>query len=269
MKANIAGIALLVALLGSPARAEVLPKAVGPVLRAKMPEPLLTESITDLDGTHAGEVEIDLNGAASRRTSAPRQWQSSVEIEWRALERLGLALDLGVGGVLDAASSPVVSFRPAASWVLLHSQPLDFHLMAEASGRILQDATNDPQEPGEGTSLVSGGLRAGIRRGWLTVRTFLGAGAGGRSARSVPLRAQAAVLAEFGRDGRLGFAGFEMDADWSRPEPVTVAPNFVLHGAPVHVPFDLGIAAPWTPRSRYGNASIGLLVRVIVELDAD
>src|SRR2546426_2650074 len=39
--------------------------------------------------------------------------QTSVEVEWRALERLGLALDLGVGRVLDGATSPAISVRPA------------------------------------------------------------------------------------------------------------------------------------------------------------
>ncbi len=84
------------------------------------------------------------------------------------------------------------------------------------------------------------------------MRAFLGAGAGSNSAHVVPLRAQAAVLAEFGREGRLGFAGFEMDADWARRTPLTVAPNLILRGAHLHIPFDLGIAVPWTPQSPGG-----------------
>src|SRR2546425_675356 len=81
--------------------------------------------------------------------------------------------------------------------------------------------------------------------------------------------AQAAVLAEFGREGRLGCAGFEMDADWARRMPPTLATNFILRGAHLHVPFDLGIAVPWTPRSRYGDASVGVLMRLILEIDHD
>ncbi len=268
MKVAVARVALLLTALALPVRAEVRTTVARPV-RAKMPEPLLTESITDLDGSGAGEVEVDVNGSALRRTTAVRQWQSSVEVEWRALERLGLALDLGVGRVLDGATSPVLSVRPAASWVLTHSQPLDFHLMAEVSARISRDATEDVQDPGDGALPFSGGFRFGIRHGWLTIRTFLGAGAGGHSAHAVPLRAQAAVLAEFGREGRLGFAGFEMDSDWARRTPLTLAANLVLRGAHLHVPFDLGIALPWTPQSRYGDASVGVLVRLIVEIDHD
>jgi hypothetical protein len=266
MKVAVARIALLLAALGPPVRAEEETTLPSP-LRGKMPEPLLTESITDLDGTRAGDVEIDVSTSALRRETGAGQWQSSVEVEWRALERLGLALDLAVGRALDSAT--VISVRPAASWVLMHSQSLDCHLMAELSGRISSEGTEDVQDPGEGALPLSGGLRFGIRNGWLTVRTFLGAGAGSHSAHAVPLRAQAAVLAEFGREGRLGFAGFEADTDWARRTPLTLAANLILRGGTVHVPFDLGIAVPWTPQSRYGDASVGVLVRLILEIDHD
>ena len=268
MKVAVARIAMLLAALGPPVRAEVQTTLSSPV-RARMPEPLLTESITDLDGALAGEVEIDVSASVLRGTTGPGQWQSSVEVEWRALERLGLALELGVGRVLDSAMSTVISVRPAASWVLMHSQPLDCHLMAELSGRISRDGTEDLQDPGEGALPLSGGLRFGIRNGWLTVRTFLGAGAGSHSAHAVPLRAQAAVLAELGGKGRLGFAGFEVDTDWARRTPLTVAANLILRGGTLHVPFDLGIAVPWTPQSRYGDGSVGVLVRLILEFDHD
>ena len=268
MKVAVARIAMLLAALGPPVRAEVQTTLSSPV-RARMPEPLLTESITDLDGAVTGEVEIDVGASALRRANGPGQWQSSVEVEWRALERLGLALELGVGRVLDSARSPAISVRPAASWVLIHSQPLDCHLMAEVSARISGDATEDVQDPGEAAMPLSGGLRFGIRNGWLTVRTFLGAGAGSHSAHAVPLRAQAAVLAELGGKGRLGFAGFEVDTDWARRTPLTVAANLILRGGTLQVPFDLGIAVPWTPQSRYGDGSIGVLVRLILEFDHD
>ncbi len=78
MEVAVAGVALLVTALGSSVRAEVRTPVARPV-RAKMPEPLLTESITDLDGSEAGEVEVDVNGSVLRRTrTGVRQWQSSV-----------------------------------------------------------------------------------------------------------------------------------------------------------------------------------------------
>jgi hypothetical protein len=147
-KAIVAAVAMLA--LGSSARAEAHDSIVGPALRPKMPEPLLTESVTDQDGTEAGELELDLNGSAWRRTSGPRQWQSSLEIEWRAFERLGVSLELGVGGLLEGGARPVMSMRPAASWVLLHAPSLDFHLMVEASARISRDDSDVVQDPGEG-----------------------------------------------------------------------------------------------------------------------
>src|SRR3989440_12795347 len=129
---------------------------------------------------------------------------------------------------------------PSDDVTVTHSQPLDCHLMAEVSARISRDATEDVQDPGDGALPLSGGLRFGIRNGWLTVRTFLGAGAGSHSAHAVPLRAQAAVLAELGGKGRLGFAGFEVDTDWARRTPLTVAANLRLRGGSPHVRFDLG-----------------------------
>src|SRR3989475_12424758 len=134
MKVVMARVGLLLTALGLPVRAEVL--TVTSPVRAKMPEPLLTESITDLDGARAGGVEVDVNGLVLRRTSAVRQWQTSVEAEWRALERLGLALVLGVGRVLDGATSPAISVRLAAGWVWTPSQPHGLHLLAEGSPGI-------------------------------------------------------------------------------------------------------------------------------------
>jgi len=162
-----------------------------------------------------------------------------------------------------------MTVRPAASWVLTHSQPLDFHLMAEVSARIDTDSSEAVQDSGDGALPLSGGLRFGIRRGWFTARWFLGAGAGSHSVHAVPLRTQAALLAELGRQGRLGFVGFEMDADWARRTPLTLAANVVVRGAHLQVPFDLGIAVPWTPQSRYGDGSLGVLVRLIFEIDHD
>src|SRR2546429_3571929 len=84
MKVAVARIAMLLAALGPPVRAEVQTMLSSPV-RARMPEPLLTESITDLDGALAGEVEIDVSASVLRGTTGPGQWQSSVEVEWRGV----------------------------------------------------------------------------------------------------------------------------------------------------------------------------------------
>src|SRR2546423_10650455 len=90
MKVAVARIAMLLAALGPPVRAEVQTMLSSPV-RARMPEPLLTESITDLDGALAGEVEIDVSASVLRGTTGPGQWQSSVEGQWRGVAGVGPA----------------------------------------------------------------------------------------------------------------------------------------------------------------------------------
>src|SRR5216684_1877339 len=59
-----------------------------------MPEPVLGESITDIDGSEAGEVEVDLTGVVGRAGGA-KLWQGSVEIESRVTDRLGLEIEIG------------------------------------------------------------------------------------------------------------------------------------------------------------------------------
>ena len=229
-----------------------------------MPEPLITESITDLDGTTAGEVEVDLDGLLGTRRDASGDWQGSVEIEWRAIERLGLSLELDLGGPLRS-SNTVVAGQAAASWVLLHNRALDFHVMAELSARVPATADSDA-ELGDGAMPVNGGVRAGIRVGEWTSRAFLGWGVGAVSAHPLPLRLEAALLYDF---PSIGFLGLETRADWSVSAPWTVAPNVVLRGRRFGIPFDIGVAAPWSVGARAGEPQFGILARLILEFDAD
>jgi hypothetical protein len=238
--------------------------------RSKMPEPLLGESITDLDGAKAGEVEIDLNGMTLRRATTGGAWSSSLEAEWRALERLGLGLEVGFGGPLGSPGGAALSLRVAASFVLLHDFARDTHLMLEAGGRLIErpDVPGD-FEPGESALPYSLGLRGGVRGGWLTLRGFLGAGAGDHSAHLVPLQAQVAALTELGANGRWGFYGVELDGDWARNTPFVLAPNFVLDAAPLGVRLKMGLALPWTVGARKNEPALGILVRFMFELDND
>jgi hypothetical protein len=236
--------------------------------RLKMPEPLLTESITDIDGDEAGELEVDITGMLSRTAGASR-WLSALELEWRALPRLGLALEVDLDGPVGAAATGerdlVASVRPAASWVLLHDRAQDLHAMLELSAVAFRsDDSLAEADLGEGLLPVSAGLRAGWRTGPVTFRGFLGAGAGGHSAHALPLRAQVAALLELGAGGGAGFLGVEADADWGRAAPFAVAPNLVLR-SPLGFPFDLGLAAPVGLGTGQSSVSGGLLVRLIVE----
>ncbi len=216
-----------------------------------MPEPLLGESITDLDGTEAGELEVDVTGLSRRPGDL---WTGELEVEWRALTRLGLSLEAGAAHQ-GAGSGVATSLRPSASFVLFHDPVRDLHLMLDASVRLLE---NDSEaEPGEPALPLAFSLRGGIRRGPLTLRGALGGGAGGHSAHTVPLRAQGAALLE----APFGFWGIEADGDFARSSPWVLAPELVLGTRALHV----GVAMPW----ELGAGRLGAFVRLIFEVDQE
>ena len=50
--------------------------------REAIPEPLLTESVTDIDAANGGEVELGVNGQTLHALyGGARAWQASAEIE--------------------------------------------------------------------------------------------------------------------------------------------------------------------------------------------
>jgi hypothetical protein len=62
--------------------------------RVPFPESLLTESTTDIDADEAGELEHEANlTRVGARTGGAFATLASVEVEWRALRRLGLRLE--------------------------------------------------------------------------------------------------------------------------------------------------------------------------------
>jgi hypothetical protein len=238
--------------------------------RGRMPEPLLGESLTDLDGREAGELELDVTGLGLRRSGGGALWRGALEAEWRATERFGLGLDVGLASPGGAVAATALSLRAAASFSLFHGVEQDAHLQLEASAELFDRDDAQLIDPGESALPFAAGLRAGWRSasGLWTLRGYLGGSAGGTSAHLVPVRAQAALLLALLTGGRSpGFLGVELDGDWGRRAPVLIAPNVVLDGAPIGVRAKVGIAAPWSPQARAGEAALGLLVRLIVELD--
>jgi hypothetical protein len=235
-----------------------------------MPEPLIGESITDLARSEQGELEVDLTGTlrpATATTSA--LWAGSLEAEWRATERLGLAMEVGfsnAGADPGSSGSTETSFRAAASWALLHDFARDFHLQAEASVRLLRENEADLGrlvDPGNSRLPVSFGLRGGIRQGAWTVRGALGAAAGGGSAHAVPLRGDISLFGEFRCGGICGFAGLELDGDWSWRDPWLLAPTVVFDGARFGLPLRLGLAAPLALSAEGTRGAV--LLRLIYE----
>ncbi len=235
-----------------------------------MPEPLIGETITDIDGYEAGELEVDLAGVAQpARNGGAGAWSGSLEMEWRATARVGLGLEVGLRGPLGAAvagGAQAVSLRPAASLVLLHDPAHDFHLMAEASAQ-LEEEGGLPSEPGDPALPARFGLRAGLRQGFLTLRAGAGLGVGSGSARRVPLRSGLAVLLGIGPAGRFGFAGVEVDADWARRTPLLLAPQLVVDAKTLGMPALLGLALLLRLDPESHEPRLGFLLRVMVEID--
>lgn len=234
----------------------------------KLPEPLLGESITDLDAPGAGELELDLTAhLLAPRAGREGGWGLSLEAEWRALDRLGLALEVGLAG---EAGGPALALRPGASFALLADPARQVWLQAEVTARLLDaEEAAGPGEPGEAARAVAAGLRGGLRLGAWTLRGALGAGLGGPSVHAVPARAQLALLRALGPGGAWGFWGAEVEADWARRAPFWVAPQLVLDGAPLGVPARLGLALTAAPPGGGEPWRLGALVRILFELDAD
>jgi hypothetical protein len=213
-----------------------------------MPEPLVAESLTDIDGEEAGEVEIDMTALGARR-----MWSSSVEIEWRALARLGLGVEAGAD---DDGHDTDGGARVGASVPLLHR---GVHLMLEGSARLPADAGE--LEPGEAALPYAIGLRAGWRRGRLALR-------GGSDLEWSADRASAVVsgaaLVSFGREDR-GFCGIEVLVDAARAASLALVPEAaVLLDA--RVPVRVGLAAPIAIDPSSGEATLAGLLRVVLEL---
>jgi hypothetical protein len=216
-----------------------------------MPEPLIGESVTDLDSTEAGELEVDATGVIRRPGGL---WSTELEIEWRALSRLGFSLEGATSR--EETGTTATELRPSLSFVLLHDPARDLHLMIDATARLFED---DAATPGLGEPAlpVAFSLRGGMRRGWFTLRGALGASAGGHSAHAVPLRTEAAALLEV----PFGFWGIEGVADFARSSPWMLAPEVVLGTGAVQI----GAALPWEP----GTGRFGALVRLILEVDSN
>jgi hypothetical protein len=271
----LAGAILATAARTAAAADEPSPSGVPPTDRPPLPEPIFTESTTDIDGYEPGEIEFDANGAtmAARRGGA-RVLQATFEVEWKIWSRLGVRLEPGFSRARDelttaAATATSTSFhdafgfRAAAAWSLLHDFPRDLHVQIEASQRFADDAPGASRtEPGEAPLPFSADLKAAIRWADWTLRTSVGAEAGGTPAHA-PFRAQAAILRPLTSEMRFGFFGLEMDADWGRPDPVILAPNVWADVTPIGLPFRMGVAIPIVVGAPDTVPAMGIYLRLL------
>jgi hypothetical protein len=245
----------VVALAGEPGEA-----------RRPMPEPILEETTTDIDGTEAGEVEIEGNAVMLRsRLGGAFDLQLSPEFEWLVTRRLGIKVEplLERGESAGRAPSNSGGVGAGLSWKLVQDFEDDFHLQAEVDGRLPTDVST-VVEPGDSPLPFSFDLRSGLRRGAWTLRNSVGVSMGGSSAH-VPLRASAALLTGFEPTGRLGFWGVEIEADGARPHPVVVALDLMPDLVPAGLPFALGFVLPYSMGADGKAPSYGLFVRLFIE----
>jgi hypothetical protein len=229
--------------------------------RPPLPEPLIAESITNIDGTQAGELEFDVEALLLRHSTGETTSGLGVEAEWRATRHLGLAVEAAVSRT--ASDEPTLGqVRAGLAWSLGHDLARDFHVQAEATARFGGDDEERAEGPLELPHPYSAGLRAALRSGPLTLRAGMGAAFGGGASLFVHL----AALRTFGGSALRGFAGLEVNANVGAGAPLSFVPQVVFTVPLFSAPVDVGLGAPWSPGLRSGEpASIGGVVRVVFE----
>ena len=238
------------------------------IRRPPLAEPLFTETVTDIDGYEAGEVEFDVNGSESvARRGGARLFQTSIEIEWKVWSRLGLRLEPSFASSREEAATSIekkFGFRAAAGWNLLHDFAHDFHLQIEAGARIIDDTPDAfKTQPGEAPVPFTADLKAAKRIWDWTVRGSVGTEAGATPAHA-PLRLQLALMHAFTDEIRFGFFGIEADADFGRRNPLVMAPNIWADVTPIGIPGRIGVGVPVVIGAPDTFPATGLYIRLLI-----
>jgi hypothetical protein len=235
-----------------------------------MPEPILNETTTDIDGTQPGELEVEATTSVLRsRTGGAFDLELSPEIEILLTRRLGAKIEPFFERAKVAGSPPKNSAGVSGglSWKLLQEFHDDFHLQGEIEGRVPTDPST-VVEPGESPLPLSFDLRSGYRRGAWTLRSSVGVSVGGPSAH-LPLHGSAAVFTGFEPTMRLGFWGIEIEADGARENPAVIALDLVPSLLPAKVPFSLGFVLPYSVGAEGKAPAYGFLVRLFIESERE
>jgi len=261
------GAAVVVALVGCPSPRSAFAAPDGP----RFPEPLLGESATDVDAAEAGEVEVEANLARIRAArGAANANYASLEVEWRVWKELGVRLEPSYAWATDSSSSHDKGFGGAGTVALglLHDRRRQWHLQFELSGRLDNGTEVQDFEPGETALPYSANLVGAARSGRFTFRTTIGGEVGGSFAYA-PAHTDFALLSTFTKDGRFGFFGLEVRADWARTAPLVLAPEAVADLNPLGLPFRLGVAVPVNVGAAPADPLYGFFLRLQFETDAD
>ncbi|MFI5300661.1 MAG: hypothetical protein ACHREM_21475 [Polyangiales bacterium] len=234
--------------------------------RRPLPEPLFTETVTDVDGDEPGEIEFEINGAEWRsRRGGYGTYQATIEAEMLITSRLGVRVEPYVSAdreLGDAAYRHQAGVNVGLSWKLMRDFERDVYLQAEVSGRYPFDA-NALVEPGEPALPFAFDLRGGVRVSAFTLRSSIGGTAGG-AADHAPVRGSLGLFTPFG-DDRFGFFGVELDVDAARHAPAVIALNLVPSLIPAGLPLKIGFAIPWALGSADTAPSLGVFVRLWIE----
>jgi hypothetical protein len=229
-----------------------------------LPEPLINETTTDIDGTEAGEAEFEGNGIWLRaRRGGATSLDTSLEVEWLILRRLGLRLEPSLERDKDGRSATSFGVGGGLSWKLLQDFERQVFVDVEARGRwpFTRETYLRIDEPELPFALAT---NAGMRLGFLTLRGSLGIEFGNTTPAAAP-RAGLAALAPLDASGRFGFFGLEVNMDAARGAPLIVAPNLVPNFVPAGFPLRVGLALPWVVGAEGTRPSFGLYVRLFYE----
>ncbi len=235
-----------------------------------MPEPIFSESVTDIDATEAGELELSADSSELRSRRAGSQlFLAGVEAEWAATSHLGLRAEPEIARTEgpDFGSHRDFGVGTTVSWKLVTDVVHDFYMQAEAGAELPPRSERYPSPDQAGLPYTLD-LRAGLRRGIWTLRGSVGAGAGGPSPH-LPLSASIALLMQFDHSTSAGFVGIEALADGTWPSPLSIAPDLMADLAPIGLPVRFGVALPWSPAASDTQPSFGIYLRVMVEPGRD
>jgi hypothetical protein len=235
-----------------------------------MPEPILEETTTDIDGSEPGELEVEADAMLLRsRQGGAYDLHLAPELEWLATRRLGLKVEpffeRSAEATRPASSSAGVGV--GSSWKLVQDFEHDFRLQMELAGRAPTDVATTV-EPGASPLPLSLDLRSGLRLGAWTLRDSLGVSMGGPAAH-FPLRGSAALLTQVEPTGRVGFWGLEIEADGARADPLVAALELVPDLLPAGVPLAFGLVLPYSVGGTGTSPSYGILVRLFVESERE
>jgi hypothetical protein len=233
----------------------------GAVKNPPIPEPLVAESITNIEGTEGGELEFDVEALLLRHANGGTASGLGVEAEWRATRHLGLAVEAAVSRA--ASIEPALGqVRAGLAWSLFHDLARDLHVQAEATGRFGGDEGERREGPLELPYPCSAGVRAALRSGPGTLR----AGAGVAFRGGASLFVNLAALHTFGNSALHGFTGLEVNANVGAGAPLSFVPQVFVTVPFVGVPVDVGLGVPWSPGLRSEQpASIGGVLRIVLE----